>query len=192
MSTAETFDRAAEAFKARVDATAPDQWGNATPCRDWDVRTLVNHVASELRWITPMLDGKTIAEVGDRLDGDLLGDDPQRAFGEAVREATSAASAPEALAQTVHLSFGDREADSYIREVTTDLVIHSWDLARGIGAHDRLDAGLVAFAQTTLEPQAEAWRAGGAFGPAVEVAADADAQTRLLAITGRRADAPVG
>ena len=69
----------------------------------------------------------------------------------------------------------------------TDHVIHAWDLARGIGAKDRLDAERVDFASHFLEPQAEAWRAGGAFGEEVKVSHSADTQTRLLAMTGRKA-----
>ena len=53
-----------------------DQWGAPTPCADWDVRELVNHVAGEDLWTAPLLEGSTIEEVGDRFDGDLLGDDP--------------------------------------------------------------------------------------------------------------------
>ena len=50
--------------------------GGATPCTEWDVRALVNHVLGEIRWAVPLFAGSTIAEVGDRFDGDLLGDDP--------------------------------------------------------------------------------------------------------------------
>ena len=69
----------------------------------------------------------------------------------------------------------------------SDNVIHSWDLARGVGADDRLDPELVEFAHSYLEPQIEAWRSGGAVGPALEVPENADRQTKLLAMMGRKA-----
>ena len=56
----------------RVDGN----WTAATPCADWDVRELVNHVVGEDRWTKPLVDGRTIADVGNYLDGDLLGDQP--------------------------------------------------------------------------------------------------------------------
>ena len=70
---------------------------------------------------------------GDRLNGDLLGSDPRRAWNRAVREATDAVAQPGAEDRSVHLSYGDTPATSYIAEVAADLTVHAWDLARGIG-----------------------------------------------------------
>jgi uncharacterized protein (TIGR03086 family) len=69
----------------------------------------------------------------------------------------------------------------------SDNVIHSWDLARGVGADDRLDPELFDFTHAYLAPQIEAWRSAGAVGPALEVPDDASAQTKLLAMMGRKA-----
>ena len=46
--------------------------------REWNVRELVNHVVGEDAWTVPLMRGATIAEVGDSLDGDLLGERPAR------------------------------------------------------------------------------------------------------------------
>ena len=72
----ELYTRAADRFAAAVAAVPADGWTAPTPCVDWDVRTLVNHVVGEDRWVPPLVDGRTIAEVGDALDGDLLGTGP--------------------------------------------------------------------------------------------------------------------
>ncbi len=186
MTITETFQQAIEGFHKRVQAIVDDQWNNPTPCAEWDVRALVNHVVGELRWIPLLLAGRTIAEVGDQLAGDLLGDQPKRAWAAASQKAIGASLQPGATERIVHLSVGDRRADGYISEVATDAVIHTWDLARAIGADDRLGARLVEFAQATLQPQVEGWRAAGAFGPAIEVPQGADAQTQFLALVGRR------
>jgi uncharacterized protein (TIGR03086 family) len=185
MDTNEAFERAATQFRQRLDRTGDSQWTLPTPCSEWDVRALVNHVASELRWIPPLVEGKTIAEVGDSLSGDLLGDDPKTAWTAASREAQAAASEPGALQRTVHLSYGDRDADGYIREVTGDLVIHAWDLARAVGADTRLDPELVELTAQSLGDGIEGARAAGYFAAAVPVRPDADAQDRLIALTGR-------
>jgi uncharacterized protein (TIGR03086 family) len=150
---------------------------------------LVQHVVNECRWIRPLIDGLTIAEVGDRLDGDLLGADPKGAWRDASAEALATIGPAEALAGTVHLSFGDRSGDQYLSQVACDIAIHTWDLARGIGGDDRLDPEVVAAAQDELDTwgaDIEAWRAAGAFGPAVESPPGVDAQTRLLGMLGRR------
>jgi uncharacterized protein (TIGR03086 family) len=185
METKEVLQRAVDQFQSKLDAVGDNEWHQPTPCSEWDVHALVNHVASELRWIPPLMEGKAIADVGDSLSGDLLGDDPKSAWSSGARQAVAAASEPGALQRTVHLSYGDREADGYIREVSSDLVIHAWDLAKGVGGDARLDPALVELAAREVAPAIEGARAAGYFGPAVSVPADADPQTRLLALTGR-------
>lgn len=182
----ELFERSVDGFGERVHAVPDDGWHGSTPCTDWDVRTLVNHLVNEARWMAPLLAGKTIDEVGDALDGDLLGDDPKAAWGAAAAEAKAAVAEPGAAERTVHLSFGDTQGSDYIAQVLGDHVIHTWDLARAVGADERLDPELVALVLAGLAPQVEEWRSAGIFGDRVEVADDADAQTRLLALTGRR------
>ena len=83
-------ERTVAEFVARVAAVPAEAWGNATPCTEWDARELVNHVVGEDRWTAPLLEGATIAEVGDRFDGDLLGDDPATAARDAAAEAVAA------------------------------------------------------------------------------------------------------
>jgi uncharacterized protein (TIGR03086 family) len=179
------FSLALDEFGRRVRAVPDDVWHDPTPCADWDVRALVNHVVGELRWIPPLLAGRTVADVGSALDGDLLGDDAIASWQAASDEARAAARAVEGADPTVHLSSGDATASTYLAEVTADVVVHTWDLARGAHGDDRLDPALVAFAEDTLGPQVESWRAAGAFGPAADVPPEADAQQRLLAATGR-------
>jgi uncharacterized protein (TIGR03086 family) len=187
MATTDLFQNALFEFDRRARVVGPGQWKDPTPCRDWDVHQLANHVVGEVRWIPPLLEGRTMEEVGDRLDGDLLGADPQRSWEEASRDATAAATQPGVTDRTVHLSFGDVAGGEYLAQVTADVAVHTWDLARAIGSDERLEPGLVAFVHDYLAPRAEEWRAAGAFGEAVEAPADADLQTRLLALLGRRA-----
>ena len=181
----QTFPAALASFGTRLDGVGGDAWSSPTPCVDWSVRDLVNHVVSELLWMPPLFEGKTIAEVGDRFDGDVLGDDPAGIFTAAATAAAAVAEEQGARERTVHLSFGDVPGAEYLGQLTTDLVIHSWDLARASGLDERLDEGLVAAVQAFLEPQAEMWRGAGAFGSRVDVPSNADAQTRLLALAGR-------
>jgi uncharacterized protein (TIGR03086 family) len=66
-----------------------------------------------------------------------------------------------------------------------DVLIHTWDLARGAGLDETLDAEVVHDMLVAIEPLDEVLRASGQYGPRVEVPADADEQTRLIAFTGR-------
>lgn len=172
-------------FDKRVREVGDSQWGMSTPDAEWDVRDLVNHIVSEDRWAVPLLAGQTIADVGDALDGDLLGSDPKSAWAKASEAALAAANVPGALSRTVQLSFGDFPGAYYLCQLVTDHTIHAWDLARAFGADDSFPPDLVEEVYRFLEPQAEGWRAAGAFGPKVEVDDTADRLTQLLALAGR-------
>jgi uncharacterized protein (TIGR03086 family) len=182
----EKFERAVARFGSLVHQVGDDQWSNGTPCTDWDVRQLVNHLTYEARWAPPLLEGRTIAEVGDRLEGDLLGDDPFASYDAAVAGAAAAVNAPGALDRTVHLSYGDTAAGDYLSQLAGDFVVHAWDLARGINADDRLDPDLVEWVDSVARPQADMLAASGLFGTPIDVPDDADAETKLLALFGRR------
>ena len=177
--------RALDAFGEKVKAVRDDQWHDQTPCTEWDVRMLVNHLVSENSWMPPLFAGKTIDDVGDALDGDLLGDDPVGAWRRAARGASEAVQSPGAMERTVHLSFGDFPGEEYTTEVFTDLVIHGWDLARAIGADERIDAALLEATFQKIQPMIEAFKASGMYGPDVQPPPGADLQTRLLALVGR-------
>ena len=103
---AELHHRAVEEFGRRVQAVGDDQWELPTPCSDWNVRQLVNHLVYENRWTVPLIGGSTIAEVGDRYEGDLLGEAPKAAWDESSAEAVRAVGADGALERGVDLSSG--------------------------------------------------------------------------------------
>ena len=183
---AELHRRACEQVSTRVDLIRDDQWELPTPCTEWNVHDLLGHLVSGTSWVAPLVGGLTVPEVGDRLDGDLLGDDPRGAWRRAAADAVRACEEEGALERTVHLSAGDTPAVDYVGERILDLVMHAWDLARAVGGDESLDPELVEVARKVLAEKAELWRQYGALGPAVEVAPGADAQTELLAESGRR------
>jgi len=184
-SIQELHGRALERFGGLVEATGDDQWHAPTPCTEWDVRMLVNHLVSENRWMPPLLAGKTIADVGSVLDGDLLGDDPKAAWAESAREAGASVNEPAAMQRSVHVSFGDISGEQYTEQVFGDLVVHGWDLAWAIGADEGIEPELLQVTYELMEPMVAALKASGAYGPEVVPPPGADLQTRLLALTGR-------
>jgi uncharacterized protein (TIGR03086 family) len=187
MDTVTMFCGAVAEFDARVRQIGDDQWQAATPDDGWAVRDLVNHVAGEDLWAPPLLAGSTIAEVGDRFDGDVLGADPKAAWSTASALAVRAVREQGALDRIVHLSFGDFPGREYAMQLFADHLIHAWDLARAIGADERLDAGLAASCATWFDAVEDAYRSAGAIAARPPVPADADAQTMLLARFGRPA-----
>lgn len=174
-------------FTERVHAVGVDQWDAPTPCTDWSVRDLVNHLTAEQLWVPALVtDGSRVEEVGDAYDGDVLGRKPKAAWDAAARAARKAFAAPGALEQTVQLSYGETPAVAYCAQMITDAVVHTWDLSRGIGAPERLPAALVSFALDEVTPYASGLSKSGLFAPPIEPPPGDSHQTRLLALLGRR------
>ena len=174
------------AFDARVRPLTDAAWALPTPDDDWTVRDLVNHLTAEQLWAPELLAGRTVADVGDVFDGDVLGDDPVDRWVDASVQAREAFLAPGALDRVVHLSFGDASAAEYCAQMTFDLVVHTWDLARATGADEGLDPALVAWALHYGEARSTLFAPGPLFRGPLEVETTTDDLTRLLALTGRR------
>jgi uncharacterized protein (TIGR03086 family) len=169
-----------------VDGIRADQLSARTPDGDWDVRTLLNHVVAGNLWAAELGAGRTIEEVGDRLDGDVLGEDPAAAYAASAKVAADVFEAPGALDAPCAVSYGPVPGSVYAGHRFLDVLIHGWDLATATDQDATLPRDLVQGCLEVVEPQLAMLQASGAFGPAVETAPDADPQTRLLGMLGRR------
>src|SRR3954462_3168448 len=141
----ELHRQAARHFGARVLDVGADQWHRPTPCSDWDVHALVNHLVYENRWAVDLVAGKTVEEVGDRYEGDLLGDDPVSAWHESLAAARDALDAPGVLDRAGPLPGGDKPAGGYLTALVPAFPTHGWPLSRAPGADETIDPELVGF-----------------------------------------------
>jgi uncharacterized protein (TIGR03086 family) len=185
MHVTDLHRRSVEGFMARVDAIGAEAWAGPTPCPDWDVRALVNHVVNEDLWAVPLMEGATIEEVGNRFDGDLLGDNPAAATRAACETSTMATASGIVAGRIVHLSFGDTPAEEYVRQLLADHLVHAWDLAAAIGADRTLDPALVSACAEWYADREDLYRQAGAVGAKVTVPDGAGEQDRLLGAFGR-------
>jgi uncharacterized protein (TIGR03086 family) len=170
---------------SHVRVIADDRWHAPTPCADWDVRDLLDHVVYETLWVPDVLAGKTLDEVGNRYDGERLGDDPVGAWTRAAALARDAALADDATKGTVHTSGGETPATEYVTEMLLDTVIHGWDLARAVGIEHTIDPDTAEDLLAWFGPVAARMRSYGALAAPAEVDPDADAATQLIALSGR-------
>ena len=186
MDVAELHRRSVETWTDRVRAVAADQWDGPTPCTEWNVRELVNHVVGEDAWTMPLMRGATIGEVGDSLDGDLLGDTPGAAAVRLADEAVAVVAETLPAGEKVHLSYGDEDAAEYVWQLATDHLVHAWDLAAATGQDRTLEPDLVVAVAGWFAEREELYRGAGAVGARVDTADD-DPQAQLLAAGGRDA-----
>lgn len=181
----EVHDRALDVARRYVAGVRDDQWKHPTPCDDWNVRELVNHIVSGNFWAGELARGKTIEEVGDRLDGDVLGGDPVAAYDESARAANQAFRAPGAMEAPCAVSYGPVPGEVYAGHRLIDVLIHGWDVAKATGQDTTLPPELVEATWAVVEPQKELLLGSGAFGADHTTPPGADRQTALLMLLGR-------
>ena len=183
MNLPDVHRRALAATGDIVGRIKPEQLDASTPCEDYDVRGLLQHLISGNYWVAPLVAGKTIDEVGDSLDRDFSIED----YDASAKEADAAFSGPGAMQKPVAVSYGPVPAEVYAGHRFLDVLVHGWDLAKATGQDATLDPELVDACFEVIAPQMDLLKASGMFGTEVEVADDAGAQTKLLAVLGRRA-----
>jgi uncharacterized protein (TIGR03086 family) len=174
--------RAADLAVGIVDAIGPDQFGLATPCREWDVRMVMNHVVSGNRFFVHLVTGAPPPQRG----GDHLGDDPVAAFRDSVRAVSAAFLTDGFLDRVVTAPFGDVPGRQLVDMRRNELTVHAWDLAKATGQPTDLDPEVIAGCRASYEASpALRDRASAPFDdeqPAPPGATDAD---RLAAFLGR-------
>ena len=137
-------------------------WDGPTPDTEWNVRDLVTHVIDEQREVPALLDGQTAeqARAGfEPLRDDLKAEWALYSFAAIAAWHSVAEDAP------VHLSWDTVPASEFLRETVSDVTIHTWDLARAIGADEHLDTELIEAVWTVFEPQADTLAASGLYAP---------------------------
>ena len=168
-----------------VAGIAAGQWTNPTPCTDWNVRALVNHVVVGNLWAVELASGRTIADVGDRLDGDQLGAVPLHDYDESAHAATLVFAMPGALEAPCAVSYGPVAGSVYAGHRFIDVLVHGYDIAAATGQNPTLDPHLTEACWDVVEPQLAALRTSGMFGTDPDGPLPTDPQHRLLIALGR-------
>lgn len=178
---AERFRTLAATFTDRVEATPADRWEAPSPCEGWTARDIVGHMVGNVDMFLGL--------VGEeRQSTTSADDDPVAAWAEARDAVQAALDDPAVAGREYDGAFGRTTLEQSVdRFLGTDLLVHSWDLARATGGDEKLDPDTVHEVFEALQPMDDMLRAPRAFGPKLEPPPGADEQTRLLAFLGRRA-----
>jgi uncharacterized protein (TIGR03086 family) len=169
-----------------VVGTGDDQWALPTPCDGWNVRELLNHIVAGNLWAAELANGRTIADVGSDLDGDMLGADPVGAYDASAKAAAAAFESPGALDAPCAVSYGPVPGSVYAGHRFIDVLIHGWDLAAATGQSTDLDPHLVDGCWKVVRPQLVLLQASGMFGSDTMATAVDSPQDSLLAALGRK------
>ncbi len=169
----------AAVFADRVHGTR--DWAAPSPVAGWTARDVVSHL---IDWSWGFLAGSAGIEPAR---GPAVADDPVTAW-QVHADAIQALLDDEATAASTlsnpHL--GEMPLAMAIDRIyTSDVFMHTWDLARATGQDERLDEETCAVLLSGLSQMEEVLRSSGQYGEAVPVPEDADIQTRLLGFIGR-------
>lgn len=190
MDPIEALSRSREEFQSRLEQVEDRHWDLPTPCSEWTVHDLVNHVMLGNRMSVELLDGATGDEVIAGLGDDLVSgrDGVVVDFAEVADQMHTRFAASGGLDGTVSHPMGVIPRRQFVGFRIGDYLTHAWDLARAIGADESLDSDVVALAWDDLQPMRPLISESGMFGdgPSGEVSEDAPLQTRYLDLTGRR------
>lgn len=178
-TTADRYRRLAVALTTRVDAVSSDKWDTASTCDGWTLRDVLRHILDSQRG--------GLAPVGLSIpDGPTVDDDPVAAWVH-TRDAMQEILDDPARANLEYDGhFGRTDLASSIRSFyCLDLIVHAWDIAHPTGLDDSIADEDLDFVEAFIAEMGDNIRMDGVCGPEVQVPADADRQTKVLAQLGR-------
>jgi uncharacterized protein (TIGR03086 family) len=174
MDLLDQFDRSTQWTASKIP-TAAARLDDRTPCDQWDVRTLLDHMIDTQNFFAARARGED-PSLPDPMPPSLIGDDPAAAYEKARLETLQAHQQPGAIENTGPL----------LGIAFCDQLIHGWDLATATGQDATIPDDLAAAAFAVLDGRLTDDRRGSAFKSAIAVPDNASVQDRLLAYTGRQ------
>ncbi|MHB8464153.1 MAG: TIGR03086 family metal-binding protein [Acidimicrobiales bacterium] len=171
-----------------IDNIRPDQLGEPTPCTEWTIRDLVNHITGGSTVFAVSAEQGSVPDdlLAQLMGGDNLGDDYAGAWKTASTRAMAVFAQPGVLDKIVKLPFGEMPAGIALNIAIFDVATHAADLARATGQTiadtDLLEAALT-IGREMIGPDL---RQPGVFDAEQAAGPDAPAADRLLAFAGRK------
>ena len=189
MDPIDALGRSQQEFEARLGSVGDGDWDKPTPCEEWSVHDLVNHVMLGTRMSVQLLRGATADEVVAGFEDDLVDRaDALGAYTALADEMRALFGADGGLDGTVQHPMGEIPRSMFVTFRIGDQTTHAWDLARAIGADETLDPELVAECFASIQPMGQMVSESGMFGSGSSGALgdDASLQDQYLDFVGRR------
>ena len=187
MDVVATFERVLDATNDVVEGVDPGQLGNPTPCSEWDVRAVINHIAGGAIMFTECVEQGAVpdARLGELMGGDNLGTDFKASYRAASDRARATFATPGVLEKMVTLPFGEMPAGVALNIAIMDVMTHAADIAKATGQTIGDEEIVTVALAVGHELITDAFRAPGVFEAERPAPADASATDRLLAFAGR-------
>ena len=181
MDPIERIDRATAYAGGNVGRVRPDDLGKPTPCTEFDLRTLLNHMIGNIGMAASAATGEKAALP----QGDQFGSDAGAAYEERRQELVGAVRSAGALERDWELPFGTLAGSMLATILFMEHLTHGWDVAKATGQGTTMPGDLVAECMELAMPMDEMLRMPGVCGPAVGVPESASPQDKFIAFMGR-------
>ena len=179
------LDEALTAARQVLDGVVATDLDRATPCASWTVADVLNHVIGGQRLFAAMAIGEAPAGTPIRVGAD----DYRSQFEDAAASSVEAFRSEAAAHRSVTLPFGEMANSEFVKVAATDLLTHSWDIARATGQSTDLAPDLAQRlldnAQTFVTPAFRGPDGVAFFADAHDVPEGSGAADRLAAFLGR-------
>ena len=184
----EALDRAGDGFLTHLRAVSDDQWDAPTPCGDWTVKDLAQHLMGGSQMAVVLAGGGSKEDAMAALDTPLDEADPVGGVERVFAAESTAMADPEVLTRTLPHPAADLPGAQVLGFRVADRLVHTWDLATALDDDPALDEGAAEVVWDDLQPMLPVLGSLGMFGdgPSGDVHDDADVATRVLDAMGRR------
>jgi uncharacterized protein (TIGR03086 family) len=182
MDPIERIEKATAHASKIVSGVKTDQLSNSTPCSEFDVRLLLNHMIGGLEMLSTAASGGE----GKMPEGDQFGPNPGEDYAARRAKLLDAVRSEGALDGTWKMPFGELPAQMMASIAFVEHVTHGWDLAKATGQDATIPDQLVSESLEVVTPMDAMWRMPGVCGPKVEVREDASPTDRFAGFMGRQ------
>jgi uncharacterized protein (TIGR03086 family) len=188
MDVVPTFERVLDRTNEVVDHVEPGHLGDPTPCTEWDVRAVINHITGGATMFAECVEQGSVPDsrLGELMGGDNLGDDFKANYRAASDRARATFGMPGTLDKIVKLPFGEMPAGIALNIAIMDVMTHAADIAKATGQTIDDDEILTIALEVGRELITDDLRAPGMFDPEQPAASNASAADKLLAFAGRK------
>ncbi len=185
------YQQAIARAKEVVAQVKQEQLDDTTPCAEWNVHSLINHLIGGAELATAGLLGNSSTLAPGKAESSYISETSAGKLSQAYQTESDgvldAAAQPGALGRVMPTPFGDMPMAQFLMGTALDQLIHTWDLAKATGQDDSLSLSVVEAAFPVLTSGfADMGRQGGFVGPEVTVSDNASLQEKMIAYMGRQ------
>ncbi len=184
MDSKALYERVSDWTAGVFSGVKADQHEDATPCPEWNVRELMNHIVGGGFMFAAVASGQEMP-AGDGPPPDMLGDDPAGAYRQSAAGVRAAMDIDGVMEKSMKLPAAELPGAAMFNIATSEALVHGWDLAKATDQNPVIDDELARAVYEFTAPGADFGRQGGFYGPEVAAPPDASWMHKLVAVLGR-------